>query len=396
MSTSTTPRSEITKLSTKRGRDERSDDPRKKVNTGKNTPTISSTSNQLLTSAQPIRSTKPKLRVVVLAPSFKKQLGLKTIHVVVVYTSEHVARISSSNAALLSMLTLGNCYEITDVAWRQEEYVTGPKTQITAVADGAKPAFPLMYTLLGKLQAGDTHKAVIGIITHCGDEERGTGKDGNPYIRRNITICDHSAVIRITLWKQDAATFNGRPGDTIASFDTAVKEYNGYIQPMLYGNVRTIVNPEVPESPALKKWYKDVEKDDKGCPVGLTNARELQWMTIEEANAAAMAGDTVFCRMEANHGDDIGDARKLYTLQMRIDNHGQFGAAIAFNAVGEKIIGMSAQQLDDLQNQDAAAFDELIRKVANDSVFLVVKAVFRLVERGNDSVVQCTITHVEA
>ncbi|RUS14624.1 hypothetical protein BC937DRAFT_93548 [Endogone sp. FLAS-F59071] len=319
---------------------------------------------------------------------------------------------------------LGNCYEITDVAWRQEEYVTGPKTQITAVADSAKPAFPLTYTPLGKLQAGDTHKAIIGIITYCGDEERGTGKDGNLYIRQNITICDCSAVIQITLWKQDAATFNGHPGDTIASFDTAVKEYNGYIQLMLYGNVRTIVNPEVPESPALKKWYKDVEKDDKGCPVGLTNARELQWMTIEEANAAAMVGDTVFCHMEASissirktdwwyeacgccnkkikdgvctdHGNDIGNVRKLYTLQMRIDNHGQFGAAIAFNAVGEKIIGLSAQQLDDLQNQDAAAFDELIRKVADDSVFLVVKAVFRLVERGNDSVVQCTITHVEA
>ncbi|RUS18486.1 hypothetical protein BC937DRAFT_88721 [Endogone sp. FLAS-F59071] len=396
-------------------------DPRKKPNAGKNAP--SSASDRPLPRALPKSSTGTTIVACILTPPFIKKLGLYKYTFCVIYTATCVTRIKcAADSNQLDRLKPGLCFNISCLKYMQDMYTVTPETTVSTVPDNARPAFPLKFMPLADLASNNTHKTIIGVVIDVGLVVEGTAAaSGNPWTKRDITLCDSTQKsIRMTLWGMNAQNFGAQPGAIVVSIDTGVREYNGFLSLQKASFIDLLIDPKLPEATALREWYKDAEKNTNGHPAGLTNMVESPVMTVAEANDLALTGTPIYCRHHAtivyindvefayvacgycnkkitdgvctDHGNDIGDARKLYKLKIHIIDDELRANAIAFDGVGKSLFGMDAQQLEELRIEDEDAFNELFLKATDSATLYDLSVVYRLVEKpDSDFDVLCTI-----
>jgi hypothetical protein len=218
-----------------------------------------------------------------------------------------------------------------------------------------------------------------------------------------------------------AHTFTANIGTVIMSNSMNVEQYNGYLSLTPTFDACLLVNPDLQRCKTLKRWYTAIEKDDNGIPNGLTNAMELEELTLEEANRRAESGVKVRCKMVGKiqyiseealsytscsqcnrrlrdyvceeHGMDDSQGCLRYKLDVHFEEGEHTGVAIAFDDIGKKLFCMEAKELENLKDSNPDTFDNVFQDLMNRDCMLHLT--FTLYKGRDADSVQITISHVE-
>ena len=100
------------------------------------------------------------------------------------------------------------------------------------------------------------------MLTEVGETSQIISKTtAKPYDKRELTLVDSSQYkIRLTIWGNQAQTFNVEPDSVIAFKGVKVSDFGGRSLSLLSSGTMT-VNPDIEEAFSLKGWY---EAQDKG------------------------------------------------------------------------------------------------------------------------------------
>ncbi|VDN97194.1 unnamed protein product [Rodentolepis nana] len=135
-------------------------------------------------------------------------------------------------------------------------------TQIVPCDDGediSVPGFSFKFVKIGKLddcKAGD-FVDIVGIVHEAGDLTTITMKTSNRDVqKRELGIVDDSGcLVRLTLWGQEAANFDGSNHPAIVVRSARVSDFNGRSLSATAQSTVMIAPSTIPEANKLKGWY---------------------------------------------------------------------------------------------------------------------------------------------
>jgi len=304
---------------------------------------------------------------------------------------------------------LNNDYELTFRDSTEMVLVTDEDTS-------AIPSLTFEFVKLGDLSEKDKDRVVdvIGVCKSAGEVATiNSSKTGKELRKLDVTLVDKSMTeINLTLWGAQAENFDGSGNPVLAIKNVKVSDFNGCSISSL-GSSTIQVNPDMPEVFELKGWYE--EEGSKASFNSLTQARA-------RGGGDAGAGDVkTFGEVKADRlgtGSERGDyysamativmirkERALYqactnptadgkTCNKKVQDmhNGNFRCercnienekfawrlilsfnccdstdnnwAQAFQEEGEKILGMSAQELGDLQTDNPDEFNKVLQRAS--------------------------------
>lgn len=291
---------------------------------------------------------------------------------------------------------LNNDYELTferdTVVERAEEQNGVPQVRFN-------------FTSIGDLQSveKDTTIDTIGILKDVGETSQIVSKTtSKPYDKRELTLVDNSNFsVRLTIWGSSATTFDVAPESVIAFKGVKVSDFGGRSLSLLSSGSMT-VDPDIDEAHKLKGWYDAQGRTDTfashanmsgsmGAAGGrmdpvksilqvkeenLGMSENTDYFTtratiiyIKQDNFAYPACLSADCNKKVIQIDD-GQWRcekcdrnhpkpeYRYIMSVNASDHtGQLWLS-CFDDVGRMVMGMSADQLMELkENDDKAASD---------------------------------------
>ncbi|XDV32252.1 hypothetical protein PO909_003115 [Leuciscus waleckii] len=100
----------------------------------------------------------------------------------------------------------------------------------------------------------DTIVDVIGVCKNTEDVMRITTKNSREVSKRNIQLMDMSGrVIQLTMWGNDADTFDGSGQPILAIKGARLSDFGGRSLSTLYSST-VMINPDIPEAYKLRGW----------------------------------------------------------------------------------------------------------------------------------------------
>ncbi|KAI9592047.1 hypothetical protein BDF19DRAFT_452987 [Syncephalis fuscata] len=164
------------------------------------------------------------------------------------------------NIAKQQFSTVQNSYELT--------FESG--TQIRLCPDSsAVPSIRFNFVRIADLINVDKDASVdvIGVVKDVEELSQIISKTTQrPLVKREITLVDESLfAVRLTLWGNQAETFNGDNQPVIAFKGVRVGDFQGRSLSMLSSAIMA-VNPDIPESHRLRGWY-----DAQGASVNFSS-----------------------------------------------------------------------------------------------------------------------------
>lgn len=249
---------------------------------------------------------------------------------------------------------------------------------------------------------------VIGIVKEVHDLGSVTSKaTQKPFAKRDIQLVDQSGQgVRLTLWGKTAETFEASNEPVIAFKGVKVGDFGGRSLSM-FSSATMAMNPDIPTAHSLRGWY-DAEgrgktfttysnADFAGSTSNAPKPSEIK--TIEQAKDEQLGmtdkvdyfsttATTQFIKEEtfsypacANPEGcnkkvvDEGNAWRCekcdrtwpapihrYILSMHVMDHTGSFWSTAFNEVAEQVMGISANELMRLKDEDEAAFKRCFTK----------------------------------
>lgn len=244
---------------------------------------------------------------------------------------------------------------------------------------------------------------VIGVLSHIDDVNQITTKKGDPFDKRDITIVDDTGYsVRCTVWGKQASEFKTPLEKVVAVKGAKVSDYGGRSLSLFSSSTFT-VEPEIPEAFALQGWYLSRGKESsfqsllngngQGSNAGISSKEER--ITIETAKlenlgmsekpdvfvikatvSAVGTNGTMYypscpdCMKKLVLDPDGGvwkcdKCNKLfekpvqrYVLSVCLnDETGQIWAS-SFEESGATILGISANDLNDLRMEQESLFEQ--------------------------------------
>ncbi|KAF7988167.1 hypothetical protein HCN44_007661 [Aphidius gifuensis] len=223
---------------------------------------------------------------------------------------------------------------------------------------------------------------VLCVIKNIDKVQEVTKKTGSLFNKRNVILIDQSrAEITLTLWGQHAVEFKANNGDIIEIKNSKVGEY--YYSRTLSGkrNLMTL-NPDIPEAKSLRKWYEiyswcslteGINKSLQSIykmPEPFISKVEIKFIDKENIiNKTCPSKDClekVFqkngkytCFMCKTNWDNY---EPRLSAKLTVCDWSSVIYTVAPNDVVEKIIGLSAVEVDQLQRDDK---NKIIKKLAD-------------------------------
>ncbi|KAI5926981.1 replication factor-A protein [Camillea tinctor] len=235
---------------------------------------------------------------------------------------------------------------------------------------------------------------IVGILKDVGDVSQIISKStGKPYDKRELSIVDDSQyMVRVTIWGKTATTFTAQPESVIAFKGVKVSDFGGRSLSLLQSGTMT-VDPDIEEAHRLKGWFDSQGRTDNfnthtASNLGAATGRQDQTKVISQVKDENLGMDTteyfalkatvVYIKQEnfaypacsnegcnkkvIDQGDgtwrcekcDIAHARPQYRYIMSVnvnDHTGQMWLS-CFDDVGRSIMGMSADELMELKEND--------------------------------------------
>lgn len=286
-------------------------------------------------------------------------------------------------------------------------------TQVEKAEDQENvPQVRFNFTTIADLQNvdKDTTVDIIGVLKEVAEVSEIVSKtSGKPFNKRELTLVDSTGFsVRLTVWGKTAVSFEPQPDSVIAFKGAKVSDFGGRSLSLLSSGTMT-VDPDIGEAHQLKGWYDSQGRNDSFAShsnmagAGAAGGRMDPLKTVTQVKDEALGmsetpdyfstrativyikQDNVAypaCLKEGCNKKvtDIGDGtwrcerceiyhpkpQYRYIMSLNVDDHsGQLWLS-CFDDVGQAIMGMSADQLMELkENDDAAAvkvFEEALFK----------------------------------
>ncbi|RDL37865.1 putative single-stranded DNA-binding protein 68k chain [Venustampulla echinocandica] len=264
------------------------------------------------------------------------------------------------------------------------------------------------FTTIGQLQDIDKDSTidVIGVLKEVAEvnqiESKSTGKG---YDKRDLTLVDDSGFsVRLTIWGKTATAFDTNPESIVAFKGAKVSDFNGRSLSLLSSGSMSL-DPDIPEAHKLKGWYDSQGRSESFAThtnmasAGAAGGRQDQTKTISQVrdeNLGMSEKDDYFsvkativfikqdsisypaclsenCNKKVTELPDgtwrcekceIAHPRPQhrYIMTLNVADHtGQLYLS-CFDDVGRLVMGMDADQLNELKENDAEgaqkAFDD--------------------------------------
>jgi len=265
------------------------------------------------------------------------------------------------------------------------------------------------FTSVGDLQTveKDTTIDTIGVLKEVGETSQITSKTtSKPYDKRELTLVDNTNYsVRLTIWGNTATSFDITPESVIAFKGVKVSDFGGRSLSLLSSGSMT-VDPDIDEAHKLKGWYDAQGRSDTftshasmGSSMGTAGGRNEAYKTIIQVKDEnlGMSENTDYFTTKATiiyvKQDNIsypaclseGCNKKVvevdpgqwrcercdkthpkpeyrYIMSLNVSDHtGQIWLS-CFDDVGRLIMGMTADQLTELKDNDEKAAGEVFQE----------------------------------
>jgi replication factor A1 len=238
---------------------------------------------------------------------------------------------------------------------------------------------------------------LIGVLKEVDEVSQITSKTtGKGYEKRELTVVDDTGFsVRVTVWGKTATSFDAQPESVIAFKGVKVSDFGGRSLSLLSSGT-VAVDPDIPDAHRLKGWYDASGRTDTFAThanlssVGAATGRKDQDKTILQVKEEGLGMETTdyftvkativhirpqnwayaACRSEGcnkkvtdmNDGTwrcercNVSHERPEYRYIMQVnvcDHSGQMWLS-CFDDVGRIIMGMSADELTELTEEDEA------------------------------------------
>ena len=272
------------------------------------------------------------------------------------------------------------------------------------------PQIRFNFTSIGDLQSveKDTTIDTIGVLKEVGEVSQITSKTtSKPYDKRELTLVDNTNFsVRLTIWGNNATNFDVPPESIIAFKGLKVSDFGGRSLSLLSSGSMT-VDPDIDEAHKLKGWYDAQGRTDAftshastmGATAGGAGGRVDPYKTIGQVRDENLGmSDTpdfftlkatvVYIRQEnATYPACMSEScnKKVvemdpgqwrcercdktwpkpeyrYIMSANVSDYtGQLWLS-CFDEVGRMMMGMSADQLMELMENDEKAASEVFQE----------------------------------
>ena len=265
------------------------------------------------------------------------------------------------------------------------------------------------FTNIGDLQSveKDTTIDTIGILTEVSETSQITSKTtSKPYDKRELTLVDNTGFsVRLTIWGNTATSFDVMPESVIAFKGVKVSDFGGRSLSLLSSGTMA-VNPDIDEAHKLKGWYEAQGRNDTFTShaatlgsMGVAGGRSDPVKTIMQVKDENLGmsettdyfttkatiiyvkqdnfsypaclspdcnkkvveeepGEWRCARCEKSHPKP----EHRYVMSVNVSDHtGQIWLS-CFDDVGRLIMGMTADQLTELRDNDDKAASEVFQE----------------------------------
>ncbi|XP_059611665.1 replication protein A 70 kDa DNA-binding subunit [Phlebotomus argentipes] len=240
---------------------------------------------------------------------------------------------------------------------------------------------------------------VIGVCSNAGEMVQFTARSSGRELRkRDLTLVDQSkASVILTLWGDDAESFEATYQPVVCIKGCRVTEFGGGKTVSLIGNSMMKLNPDIPEGHRVRGWFDNGGSDEVSTNVstriGGAAGIKTEWVTFHEAKVRSLGmGDApdyfqtkaivhlvrmssaVYkscpqgdCNKKVVDQDDgtyrcekcntsYANFKYRFLVSMSIGDWTSNRWVTCFNEVAEQIIGRSAQEVGELlsMNPDEA------------------------------------------
>ncbi|KZL72171.1 replication factor-a protein 1 [Colletotrichum incanum] len=246
---------------------------------------------------------------------------------------------------------------------------------------------------------------IIGVLKDVDEVSQIVSKStGKPYEKRELTLVDDTNYsVRVTIWGKSATNFDAKPESVVAFKGTKVSDFGGRSLSLLSSGTMSI-DPDIPDAHRLKGWYDSSGRNDtfsshnNMASMGNATGRKDQDKSIlqvkeenlgmEQQDYFNLKATIVYIKQDnfaypacMNEGcnkkvTDMGDGtwrcekcdvshpkpEYRYIMSVNVCDHTNQLWLSCFDDVGRVIMGMTADQLMALREEDdtkmAQAFEE--------------------------------------
>ena len=265
------------------------------------------------------------------------------------------------------------------------------------------------FTNIGDLQTveKDTTIDTIGVLKEVGETSQITSKTtSKPYDKRDLTLVDNTGFsVKLTIWGNTATSFDVMPESVVAFKGVKVSDFGGRSLSLLSSGSMT-VDPDIDDAHKLKGWYDAQGKNDTfqnhasmGGSLSTAGGRGDPTKTImqvkEENLGMSETTDYFTCKATIIYvkQDNVsypaclseGCNKKVvevdpgqwrcercdkthpkpehrYIMSVNVSDHtGQLWLS-CFDDVGRLIMGLSADQLNDMRENDEKAHGDAFQE----------------------------------
>jgi len=253
----------------------------------------------------------------------------------------------------------------------------------------------------------ESHKAndtidVIGVVKEVDDIRTIVTKQTNKELKkREVVLVDETKVqVRLTLWGNDAETFDGNGNPVLAIRACRLSDWGGRSLSSL-SNSQIILNPDIPESHRLRGWFDNVGrsvdyteyKREGGTGAGSSGASN--WKTFADVKAQNLGQDKadfftakatfVFMKKEnsmyqacpqqdcnkkvVDQGNgnyrcekcqkEYPDYKWRMILSANLADFSDNQWITCFQETAEAVLGKSAEEIGQLKENDVSRYDQM-------------------------------------
>jgi replication factor A1 len=296
------------------------------------------------------------------------------------------------------------------------EITLNQSCQVTVCTDRVyqPPKFTIRRKLLADIQPTDDTVDIMAVIDKIGEKTRVMVKTkGEEVAKRDYLLVDESATsISLTVWDEKAEEPICEEGQIIAIKTARVKEFNGSASLALTVQSSVEINPELSGAEPLYDWYNNVKPtiDIKSLSTAGSNANFLadlrslgavkntrmtdsvangvyfyakaEILEIRKDNVMYPACDQCNKKVVSYEGGlrcdkcNINNAphKMRYMLNVLLSDELDTVYVTLFDEQATSLLGISAQELDQYQQQDQAKFESFFTPLLFQSVIVRMRA----------------------
>lgn len=264
------------------------------------------------------------------------------------------------------------------------------------------PQMRFNFCTISELQSVEKDNTVdmIGVLKDVGEvSEIISKKNGTPFQKRELTMVDDTGFsVRVTVWGKTANNFDAQPESVVAFKGTKVSDFGGKSLSLLSSGSMS-VDPDIPDAHRLKGWYDSAgrtsafETHNNMASMSNATGRKDDLYTIAKVKEDNLGHDDqayfsikatiVFVKQDnfaypacpsqgCNNkkvtplGDGTWQCEKCniahekpnyrYILNLNVADFTSHQWLTCFDESARVIMGMDANQLNDLKENDDAAF----------------------------------------